>query len=158
MSYDDDTIYNDVTIDMGDVGKARRRNSGSVDLYGVRAMTRTLALANVNEGDDAADHLLARYATPRLRVREILIRPQRDETSWPAVLAIDIGSRITVTRTLPGDDFSQECTVEAITHTINARTRTWEVRYQLEPTINEVFWLLGTTGQSELGTNTYLSY
>ncbi len=172
MSYDDEQVWNEVVWDIehGVTGSTRPLHShtltandtGSQDTYGVRTMRFANMITNTSgEGLDAANSIVYKYKDPLLRVRSLSIRPEKDAANlWPQVRDRALLDKIHVTFTPPrsgGDQVSQRCFVERITHQF--RPGDWTTTWSLSPDSKEDgFWLLGSTGYSEVGQTTVVGY
>jgi hypothetical protein len=110
------------------------------------------------EAQSLAEYLLSRYREPGLRISQIVIQGQRNDSLWPHVLGRDLGDRVTVTRRPPGggDAIAQLSAVESVAH--NWRPGYWETAWQLSPVDTAIYWKLGDPVASVLGVTTTPAY
>lgn len=156
--YEDTYIFNDVRLTcVGGAQQAAEDATSQTD-YGKSTLPRTgLIVTTDAEMLAQAQYLLSRYKDPALRVRKILLLPERDPANlWPKALGYDISTRITVAYS-PAE-YSRESHIEGIKHVYDALTNTWQTEWQLSDADNQAYWALGTTGLSELGETTRLFY
>jgi len=159
FSYGADKIVNEVHANRrdGDVKVSKDASSQTTYLKRVDSSTLTdTEVASDSEMQDAADWRLAHYKDPAVRPSRIAVKPVTFAV-WAPVLALEIGHRVTIKRRPPGGGtISKECLVEAIEHEITPNE--WTVILDLSPAETQVYWVLGTTNFTELGTNTRLGY
>lgn len=101
--------------------------------YYRRPMEASGLLVNSNELADAADYLLARYATIHERFVSLDLGGLLDPTNqWPQILGRELGDRITVKFNPPGapPEVSQECFIEGIHHQWS-RNAAWATTFNL---------------------------
>jgi len=155
FSYDETYLYNDIRITMDGGTEQTAGDATSQSDYGQRSLSRTGLLMTTNaEALSQAQYLLARFKDPEMRVKRIVIQPQRDPTNlWPKVLGYDISTRITIRLDQAGIDADYH--IEGITHDVNVVKGTWETTWELSPASAQAFWILGT---SLLDTGTRLAY
>jgi hypothetical protein len=156
FSYDNELIKNDITVTDG-TNTVQLRNDESIDRYGRRVASFTISTSDANELTDTAYFLLAKLSEPALRVDTLVIQPQANVALWPIVLGLDIGDRLTVKKTLAGDDVEADFHIESIAHDVTAQ-KTWQTTWQLSPASSQAFWTLGVANLSELDETTVLAY
>lgn len=135
-----------------------RQDEDSIDLYGRLSYSKTIYTTNDDEGGDHADWIIRLYSDPVTRIEYMEIAlGKADATLWTTVLGAELGNRYTITKTLPGDDFSRDVYLESIRHSISGEGE-WTVRWRLSPAETQDFWVLGDAQLSLLGETTYLGY
>ena len=159
VALDTQDVYEQVVLTRNN-GNAQ--TAGSVTgQYGARTYTQSgLLSTNDTEVLDYANWLLNQFATPKQRIRQIVIHPAVDLTgaATTALLGLEIGSVVTVTRSsLPGGGtaFTQVSNVEGINFHLYPDTGDWNVELQLTPLAPGRPWILGT---SQLGTDTNIFF
>lgn len=156
-SFDDLRIWNEVRIlregasssqVADDADSQARFFRRTMNLEGVLITTDGEALA-------AAQYLVGRYANPMFRFVQVQLAPEQDAALWAAVLAREIGDRVTVIkRGVIGDEVSQECIIQRIAHQY-VSGGTWIATFTLSPADTTSYWVLGV---SMLGVTTRLAY
>lgn len=160
VDYDDSQLWNEATVTMVGGTAQFADDATSVAQYGPRSLhlSETLHAGN-GEANALAEWLVSEFGTPRARIPEILVIPEKDPANlWPAALGLDFWDKVNVERTqITGDDFDEDCYVEGVTHNVSmVGGRLWHTTFQLSPDLNfDDWWVLGT---SELGTDTRLAY
>ena len=129
--------------------------------FGARTYSRT-GLLNTSDAElqGMANFLVAQFATPVPRIRQIVIRPVStapNNTAMLALLGLEIGAVVTVTRTSTRRTaFSAVFNVDGINFHILPDTGDWNAELQLTPHVAPyVPWNLGT---STLGQTTALFF
>lgn len=127
----------------------------SIGRFFRRSTTLNVPLTTQAALQDRASFELTLYANPFVRFDRMVVRPQGQPTAWPTVLTLDIGSKVTLTRTpAQGATITRTCFVEAVEHTVTRAD--WVVTFQLSP--GEAYtnaWQLDTAA---LDSNTTLVY
>lgn len=143
---------------------ATYRSTASIGQYGEAKEDReSLLFADINrDAADQARYLVARYAQPETRIERVVLKPRRfPDQLWPAVLAYDLGTRVTVERTPVGvgSAFSQEAHIEAVEHTIDFGRIDWTTSWSLSPAdLTSYFRLDRSDGTSTLDDGVLLGY
>ena len=92
---------------------------------------------------------------PQTTVKQLKFRPQTNVNTWAKALGLDIGSFVeTKVLTPSGTTETYELFIENITHSVDARTKTWTWAIGLSPAETGA-WILGV---SKLGIDTNISY
>lgn len=120
-----------------------------------RSATLNVPLTTLSALQDRASFELTLHANPFVRFDRMVVRPAGQPAAWPTVLALEIGSKVTVTRTpLRGAPIARTCFVESIDH--QASRDDWSMTFQLSPgEVYQTGWVLDS---SALGSNTALVY
>jgi hypothetical protein len=159
LSFDDELLKNSVRVQREGGVQMIAEDAASISKYRKRSHDRTgLLYMNDNESLSSAQWIIAHYGEPRLRVNKIVLQPQRDDRLvFPAVLAREIGDRISITRRPLGGGapIDKDVHVEGMTHKFS--NRKWETTWSLSPAEGQSFWRLGDPVQSVLGITTRLS-
>lgn len=101
-------------------------DSASIAAYYTRTMTRTLNTANPLECQDASAYLLSRYKGPLTRVQSLKVHPAAAPALWPSLLALELGTRVTVNRRPPGAPLvTVDCFVEQISWDMDDNGEAW---------------------------------
>lgn len=161
LTLDDQTpIWNEIRLTRTGGSVQVASDSTSQTSYWTRTYSKT-GLLNTSDAEvlSSAHWRLNRYKEPGLRVSSITIMPQRDPSNlFPQVLNHEIGDTITVTRRPPGGGsvISQRSIIAGIEHSVD--TDAWQTRWWLTPADPALYWLLGNSTASVLGTTTRLAY
>jgi hypothetical protein len=91
--------------------------AGATDASNVYART-DLLMASDALARARAERTVGRYATPRVRAEDWTIQPDNDPSSWPTILALELGDVVTleVTPLGDGDPITVELFVERLEH------------------------------------------
>lgn len=157
-SYDDDFIFNSVSITRTGGTVQTATDAASQTTYGPRAMSKSSLLMTADsEALSQAQYLVGQYKDAVLRAKSLTIWPQRDEANlYPKALGHDIATRITLR--LNQASLDKDYHIEGVTHDYDARDGVWVTSWQLSDADNKTYWSLGDTGFSELGDTTILFY
>lgn len=166
VKYDDSQIWNEVIVTR-DGGKAQtQKDATSQAAYLTRTLERpSLVCDTDNECNDAAAFLLTNYKDPAIRIPTLQFRGARlPSTLWPALLARELGERITATVAPPagGSTISQVSFVEGIEHTFAASPTDWNTTLRLSAigisyqiyAVGKAFFTLGNATSGVLSTGT----
>lgn len=101
--------------------------------------------------------LVAKYKDPATRIEDLSIDLQTDSVSLASALALEIGSRITVTG-LPSafPASTMDVIVEGWREDISPDS--WDLALSTSPADLTVYWQLGVAGRTELGVTTTLAH
>ena len=106
FGYDVTYLYDDVTVTRNlDQTTARAVNAAAVKQYFPRVYTRivyTNPAAGAADVIDPSNWLMNSYSQPVLRVAKMVIDCASYPDGWTAVLGLDIGDAVSVTRNPPG--------------------------------------------------------
>ena len=157
-SFDDSSIYNFVRVNPNDeTRRATVIGAVSVETYGARVLDITTYPEDTNEALSLATYVVANNQDPTTRIQSVAFNLGANSALWPVVLGGDLSQRFLMKKALIGDDFSQEVYIEAVSMQVSSK-KTWAVTWQLSPTATTPYWVLGTTGSSELGVATRLGF
>lgn len=156
LSYDEETIYNDVQVTRqgGTLQEAVDTTSNSA--YGPRVLSKSgLYFETDNEALSMAQWFLLRYKDPKLRFPQLTLNGDLSSTAlWPQILDGGLSRKVTVVVRPPGGgSINKDARVEGITHTIDRGT--WRCAWALSLVSDDTFWVIGT---SALGTTTQLAF
>jgi hypothetical protein len=128
MSYGSELLYNRVGIDREGGTLQTVSDAASQALYGASSLSETGLLLNSDtQSLDMANYLLGIYASPELRVAELVVElSPLTSAQQSSVLGLDIGSVISVTWTpnSVAPSLSRSCIVEGIAHDITPDSHT----------------------------------
>jgi hypothetical protein len=160
LTYDFDPTYvyseADLTSYTGTVIKTV--NATSQTNYGQRILSATIQAADDYQVAQAGVFFTTRYAAPKLRISSMVLDPGSNPLLWSAVLALDIGTRVTVKRRTSAVTVSADYFIEQISHQVNNDESSWKVSYQLSPVFLPTVWILGDATYGVLGTTTVCAY
>ena len=148
FAYDDTNLCNDMTVTREGGLPQRAQTAGviagtewrySESLSGLLTSTDSEAL-------NLAEWRVGNYSTAEIRPRGLQFRPMRDlPGQYHAVLDRELGDRISVTRSLPGDDVTVDAVIEGITHRFDV-DGTWQTSWNLSPLLQGNFGGGGGSG------------
>jgi hypothetical protein len=161
-SYDDQTIYNEVTVTAPALADQTASDLLSQDTFGgpvgsrPRALTVSTLLTTTGNMLTRAEFLIDKYAFPEQRITTLAIdNGSLDDTQWPRILNKDLHDRIIVKKRPAGIIISQPSFIEGINIANDAGH--WRIIWNLSSTVlQQGQWTLGTVGKSELGVTTSL--
>jgi hypothetical protein len=132
VQLDPKDVYNDVTVTREAGSTIHAVDSASQLRYFPRSLSAATIAVNDSQSVYLAEHLLARYKEPHVRVPTLSLDPLTQPALWPIVLGLDIGSRITVSRK-PGNapSISRDYFIERVRHQVTATS--WRTTWQLSP-------------------------
>lgn len=135
VEYDDSQIWNEVIVTREGGVAQTQEDATSQTNYLVRTMDRAGSQVDSdNECNDAAAFWLANYKDPAIRIPSLQFRGARTPaTLWPALLAREIGERVTATVAPPagGATISQVSFVEGIEMSFAASPTDWAITLRL---------------------------
>lgn len=148
FAYDDTNLCNDMTVTREGGLPQRAQTAGviagtewrySESLSGLLSSTDSEAL-------NLAEWRVGNYSLPNIRPRGLQFKPMRDlPGQYHAVLDRELGDRISVTRSLPGDDVTVDAVIEGITHRFDV-DGTWQTSWNLSPLLHGSFGGGGGSG------------
>lgn len=123
-------------------------------------------LLDENELDDAAAYWVSIYAWAKLRFQRLTLDPRGAPVAlWPQALGRELGDRVQVDVSPPpwdGPVVSQQLFLQGIHHERDVETNTWRTVFALSPFgvdyASGQIWLLDSSGDTLLGTNSELRY
>jgi len=160
LVYDDSQLWNNVVVTRTGGTEQTANDATSEGDYGTRNLhlSETLHVAD-GEANALAEWLLDEFKDVRVRVPELVVKPEGDGSTvfWADCLGLELLDRVNVEKKLPGDNFDGDFHVEGVSHDVSmVGQRSWTTTFQLSPVLpHDDWWILGT---SELGTDTRLGY
>lgn len=158
-------LYNDVQVTNAGGIVAHTTDAASQRRFFKQSYPRDVNLASDLEALDAANYLLNQHKIARVRVSTLTLNPGPNPALWPAVLGIEVGTRVTVKRRSKaanngaGLTQSRDFFVEQISHSgIDFEAGTWTTTLQLSPVDYSQVWILGDATYGVLDTTTVLGY
>lgn len=131
FDYDPTLVYDQVQVSR-DTGATVFVQAATSVLPYHKTLTKSVGLSTDAEASDEANWLVAALSTPKLRVAALSIQPSANTALWPVALGTEINTRVTVKRrAINQPQFSIDCWVEAIAHTITATG--WKTTFLLSP-------------------------
>jgi len=135
VEYDDSQIWNSIVVTRDGGAAQTQADATSKTAYLTRTMDRSeMTCTTDNECNDAAAFLLSIYKDPAIRLSSVQFRAARlPATLWPALLARELGERITVTVQPPagGALISQQSFIEGIEMDFSAAPTDWAITLRL---------------------------
>lgn len=144
FSLDDANIWNQIVVDRlvqdGEIvgqanypaASATVNQVASQVKYGIKTLALSSTLhADIEDVFTHASDMAALWSSATFDVKTLNVDPKRAEETttgaWASVLGLDLGQKITVNQTPDtGSAISRTVFVEAVTHSANARMRTWD--------------------------------
>lgn len=139
-------LRNDAAYSAPGLTPQTAEDATSIAAYGRSRYDRTVYAQTTNELKGGAEWVVALYKDPQQRISSLEVLPQSaTATLWPAVLSIDIGTRLRVTRTPQkvGSAITQDVFVEGLKHSFQSGK--WTTHYDLSPVDPTGFWVWATT-------------
>lgn len=160
VSYDEDLLYNAVTVSGAEIVEQTAEDASSIAKYFRRSLTISSdAITNDEDGYQMANFLLNRYKEPWLRVKRLVITTPTTDWTERIRRAIDLGTLIGVAWEPPpygSGGISQYGMVQGIEHDIS-ETGIWRTTYDVYALDPNSYWALGNE-YTALGTNTRLAW
>jgi hypothetical protein len=162
--YDDETLWNEVTVTAPGLADQTAVDSASQALFsgpaGVsapRSLSVSTLLTTEAEMLERAEFLLSRYSIPQTRVKSITLDTRADAASVPRILMREIHDRIAARKRPPNGGLIDQPSVVEGMHWEYAASRYLRAVWSLSSTsYQQGQWELGTVGKSELGVTTTL--
>lgn len=134
FDYSDDNLVNDCTVTRESGLPQRAQDATSIAAYWRMSETLSgLLYSTDNEALAMAEWRVANLATPTLRPSQITFKPLINLPDlFPRVLARELGDRVSVTKTLDGDDVVVDAVIEGITHDFRGGMH-WSTSWNLSP-------------------------
>lgn len=141
----------------GSTATAYASDAASIAELGEYRASVETAHPTANSVQSWASWLVGRYATPQTRLEDLSIDLQTDSASRAGALALEIGSRVTVTG-LPAafPASTMDVIVEGWQESIGPDS--WDLSLSTSPADTTVYWVLAVAGKSELATTTTLAH
>ncbi len=141
----------------GSTATAYASDAASIAELGEYRTSVETAHPSANAVQSWASWLVGKYATPQTRLEDLSIDLQTDATSRAGALALEIGSRITVTGLSAAFPAStMDVIVEGWQESIGPGS--WDLSLSTSPADTTVYWVLAVAGKSELATTTTLAH
>ena len=152
-----DTLRIQGTLYDEDQMQASQNDATSGATYGARSISvDCLHKGNANDLISLAIHLVGKYKNPRAETVAFTIKNSSDAL-LTQILTRQLSDRITVTCAALGIS-SKDYFINKMVHSISEGGTVHEVKFFLERASDNVYWLLGKAGYSELGTTTRLGF
>ncbi len=151
LEMSDDLIFNDVRITRDGGTEQTASDANSQDNYTYRSYQKSnLQMTTDAVAKDMADWILYQRKDARLRVKSMVLEPERDPTDlWPKVLSYDLGTKVWLK--LDDAEIDEAYYIEGIEHRFSPKR--WQTKYWLSLAEVEGAWILG---ESALGVETRL--
>jgi hypothetical protein len=146
LRYDRDYLINDATV-TGPGVSGTASDSTSITSYGRRRQSRQTLLRTANDVRALAELIVLDYKDPKVRADGFTVRPARaPSTAWPIVLGLEIGSKVTLSRTPQalGSAISQTLVIQSVEHNLEPEGD-WSVKFTGAPYDTTSYWTLGTS-------------
>lgn len=156
FDFDPTYVYSQANLTRpGNTAFAPMVNSTTQASYGQRVLSQSLQASSDYDLTQAGTFYLARYGTPKQRIRSMRVSPARNPNLFAAILALEISNRVTVKRrTSAGVTISADYYVESIAHSIRASEGDWDTTLELSPVFVPQAWVLGDATYGVLGSTT----
>jgi hypothetical protein len=133
VNYDLTFVYNQVTVTCGGA-LFYAEDATSINRYFPRTLQMATENAYPNEVSTLANTLLAKYKNPNGRLETITFTPARNPANWGALLSLEVGDYVQVTRTPLGSSaITFKGWVEQIEHDFDAQTGDWLIHVNVSP-------------------------
>lgn len=166
--YDPTYVYSEADLTAGGSGNQLPAivNTTSQTAYGQRILSKTLQMQNDWDVNQAGLFYVGRYAKPAgapgtgapPRISKMTLDPAANPALFAAVLAMDVGMRITVKRRTSAVTISGDYYVEQINHDASGDASSWKTEVQLSPVFVSQAWVLGDATKGVLGSTTVCVY
>jgi len=145
FDFDPSHLYTEIqatqysTSQVADVSSATAQTQ-----YGQRVLQLTMNQALYSETQDAANYLLGRYDTARMRIASLTLHPSAMPGLWAVCLALEVGTRIRVMRRppYPANAIQVDCFVESVAWSVDPEKGA-TVQLQCSPADLAMYWTLG---------------
>ncbi len=163
VTHEAEKIVNIVRITPASGNVQEVRDQASIDANFEQVFDRQWPLADDNEALSAAQYILSRYSSMRVRIPELTLLPRSSSTLlYPVVLGMEIGQRYRVIRRpslhsgITDTAIDKQMIVEGIEHSMSLDN--FQTKVQLSLADTTAYWQLGVAGKSELGDTTVITY
>ncbi|MFD8142521.1 hypothetical protein [Streptomyces sp. NPDC059708] len=103
LDFDPTRLSNKITVTQKSSGQQfAAQDQTSIAAYFPRPLNRTINTSSTAECQDAANYLLSRYKQPVTRINALKLHPSAQPALWPALLSMELGTRIRIMRRPPG--------------------------------------------------------
>ena len=126
MSYDADSVRNDLNLSFSTEGQVSASDASSIAEYGATNMSVSTYIDVPTSAQAVANEQVVIYKNPKLRIEPFVVKGQRNPTyDWPRLLALELLDRFTFVRTpSTGSAVTQDMLLQSIEHRITPGT--WE--------------------------------
>jgi len=133
VNYDLTFVYNQVTVTCN--GSAfYAEDATSINRYFPRTLNIATENAYPSEVSTLATTLLSKYKDPKARLETITFTPVRNPSTWGALLGLEVGDFVQVTRSpLGATAITFKGWVEQIEHEFDAQSADWLTRITVSP-------------------------
>ena len=160
LNFDNVLLRNDWRITRVGGTEQIATDAASITKYGSRVVKRTGQL-QVSDADalSVATQLENKFGEVGVRVDSMVFSPKSNTTIWTHALGAELFDRYTVKVPLPNaDTLETDVNIQRVAHKIDAKNKTWTWTINTSPANELGVWLLGLTGNSELGESTRLGF
>lgn len=145
-----------LALRLRDAMEVTSENPASITAYGEKRLQFNTPYQNsFNVTREISDYLKSKWANPKYKITNVSFTGSSNATLMNAAVNRDIGDMITVTETLTGINADQ-IVIGYRKQITNGRN--WNVSLTLKDDDGGDYWLLGTSGSSELGETTTLGF
>lgn len=134
FDYSESNLVNDCTVTRVGGLPQRAQDAASIAAYWRMSESMSgLLYSTDNEAKAMAEWRVANLAEPTLRPSALTFKPLINLPSlFPRVLARELGDRVSITKTLAGDDIEVDAVIEGITHDFRGGMH-WDTSWNLSP-------------------------
>jgi len=160
LNFDNTLLRNDWRITRVGGTEQTATDAASITKYGSRVVKRTGQL-QVSDADalSVAQQFEAKFGEVGVRIDSMVFSPKSNTIIWTHALGAELFDRYTAKVPLPnGDTLETDVNIQRIAHKIDAKNKTWNWTINTSPANELGAWLLGISGNSELGVTTRLGY
>ena len=160
LNFDNVLLRNDWRITRVGGAEQTATDAASITKYGSRVVKRTGQL-QISDSDalSVAQQLEAKFGEVGVRVDSMVFSPKSNTAIWTHALGAELFDRYTAKVPLPnGDTLETAVNIQRIAHKIDAKNKTWTWTINTSPSNELGVWLLGISGNSELGETTRLGF
>ena len=159
VHHDEALISNVVRVTPNSGNTQTTSDQPSIDAHFERVLEKQWPLASDIDAKGASEWMLYNLKDAKLRIPSVTLNGAASPTTmWPVLLAMEIGQRygFSYSPRGGGTPITRSVIVEGISHSADPSSHT--VTVQFSPADTTTYWRLGTTGYSEMGETTRLSY
>lgn len=145
-----------LAIRLRDAIEVNATDAASIAAYGEKRLEfRTPYQNNFNVTQNIADYLKTKWSNPRYKIKSVTFLGNTSSTLMSAAVNRDLGDKVTITETATGINTTKIIIGRRVSVSGGG---IWRVRYIFKDDDGGAFWLLGTSGASELGETTILGF
>lgn len=143
IPYNDQNIRNYITCQRTGGTAQVASDTTSINQHGRRSLSRTDLLSSTDgEMASQASWILFRDKDGEPEIDSIILKGRDSASLWAQMLGRDVGDRVQVIRTQPGDDIDMEVIIESVSHTIRDKGSDWTTTWRCSPARFWGFWLV----------------